>query len=783
MITRLQTLVKRFTESVYFIWLAIALGPFILVGKDLVRGRVLFWGTPALQFVPWWTEAVRQLLEGQFPLWNMYNGMGAPLLANYQTAFFYPPNWFLIILGIVWKAGGIAWGITFLAMLHLVWGGMGMAALLSRLHASRFAQILGGMVFALCGYFVGRLEFYSMVLVGAWLPWLLLGVQALCDEKPVSTISWRNWLPLRLTAILWMMLLAGHAQLTWYGLLLAGAWLVVFGGFRQSWRSWSLKLARFAFAGLAAGVGAAVQLLPTAEYLLQSQRASAYAYETAMTYSFWPWRLVSFLAPNFFGNPGQGNWWGYASYWEDHFYLGILPAIFVIATIPLVFKRSGENLEKSHRSLVRFLWVVILTGMIFALGSNLPVFPFLYKHIQTFNMFQAPARYLIWVTLAGVLLFGLQVDRWRYPSGKGLYWLRLGTAGAFAVSVGAGLGWLFLQGINLTFIQALAMSGFFALGTGILALLLQFRERWFGRKIWPVLVYLLVFVDLLVIGWNLNPMLPVTFYSQSVSDADREEHRILIAPDLEYFLKITRFLRFDNYLPFEDWGRMRTIPLPNLNMLDRRAMVNNFDPFVPGTFQAWMDHFDAASLEEKQAMLVWMGVDRWILYDGRDVSGVRYQLLDDVSQAAWFSCATRMPERQDELNWLSGQNFRRDMLVVSSGEELPSCRSTERIPLKVTRSHANEIIVDLQGVQPGWIFISETDYPGWRAWIDGAETEIYRAETNFMAVRLPNSARIVRLNYVPNLFVIGGLLSILFIVGLIVYRRSVHTIPAGRKNR
>jgi hypothetical protein len=70
---------------------------------------------------------------------------------------------------------------------------------------------------------------------------------------------------------------------------------------------------------------AAIQLIPTAEYLMQSQRASAVSYDLAMTYSFWPWRFLSLLAPDLFGNPAIGDYWGYGNYWEDAVYIGLAP--------------------------------------------------------------------------------------------------------------------------------------------------------------------------------------------------------------------------------------------------------------------------------------------------------------------------------------------------------------------------------------------------------------------------------------------------------------------------
>src|SRR4030066_8161 len=102
--------------------LPVWLGPFILLAPVYLAGKALFWGTPLLQFVPWWSYAWETLLAGHLPLWNPLVGMGAPLLANYQSALFYPPNWLVLLAGIIGGISWAAWLQTLLVVLHLCWG-------------------------------------------------------------------------------------------------------------------------------------------------------------------------------------------------------------------------------------------------------------------------------------------------------------------------------------------------------------------------------------------------------------------------------------------------------------------------------------------------------------------------------------------------------------------------------------------------------------------------------------------------------------------------------------
>src|SRR5512135_3749441 len=107
-------------------YLPIVLAPVVLFSPSLFTGRVLFWGLPALQFMPWRWYVWEMLQQGMLPLWNPFNGMGAPLMANYQLALFYPPGWLTYLFAAIGGVSWMAWSQTLLIVLHLIWAGIGM---------------------------------------------------------------------------------------------------------------------------------------------------------------------------------------------------------------------------------------------------------------------------------------------------------------------------------------------------------------------------------------------------------------------------------------------------------------------------------------------------------------------------------------------------------------------------------------------------------------------------------------------------------------------------------
>ena len=49
------------------------------------------------QLYPWRKLVIEAFQQGNWPLWNPYNFSGAPLLANFQSAAFYPLNLFYFV--------------------------------------------------------------------------------------------------------------------------------------------------------------------------------------------------------------------------------------------------------------------------------------------------------------------------------------------------------------------------------------------------------------------------------------------------------------------------------------------------------------------------------------------------------------------------------------------------------------------------------------------------------------------------------------------------------------
>jgi uncharacterized membrane protein YfhO len=71
------------------------------------------------------------------------------------------------------------------------------------------------------------------------------------------------------------------------------------------------------------------------------------------------------------------------------------------------------------------------------------------------------------------------------------------------------------------------------------------------------------------------------------------------------------------------------------------------------------------------------------------------------------------------------------------------------------------------------LVLTDSFYPGWKAYIDGTETEILRANHFYRAVRLPGGKHQVEFRYKPQSFQIGAMISFLTVFLMILVSISV----------
>jgi len=830
-----------------------------LLWRALFAGEAFFWGTPLLQFVPWQRMAAALWRGGHLPLWNPLVGCGAPLAANYQTAAFYPLNVLYLLLP---AEVALSWTTA----LHLALAGWGMYSWCRAVRLDRFPAFIGAISLSGSGFLVARAALFPSIVFT--FPWLVIWLWR--AEVLVRRGRLRDVLSLGLS--LGLGLLAGHAQTAFYGGLLLVAYLAFrtlqeaggrkqeaggrkqeaggrkqeaggrkqeaggrkqeaggrrqeaggrrqeaggrrqeAGGRRQEAWDWSLVIGRWSLivCSLVIGLGlAAVQLLPTAELMRSSQRSAGVNYDLAMTYSLWPWRLITFVAPDFFGNPGRGDYWGYATYWEDAGYVGVLPLLLAMEAV-LSRKRGREG---ARVSLLRFWAACVAITLVLALGQNTPVFPFLFRHVPSFDLFQSPARWLAITTIALAALAALGAQWW--PVGhrgrrRGALWVVIGMA----LLIGGLAAPRLVPSVRPTFGLATARLGGTMLVAGVLVLLRRppslpptgGDERgghWGGGRgwWWRVAVGGFVALDLLLASWSLAPTVDRSLYHGDTQVAaflrgepgpvrvywPTDPTHVNREYDAEQRVKFG-YLAFDDFGPrdVDYWWGMREALLPNVGMLDSVASANNFEPLLVGRYAALLE----AAVETPELLRV-MGVTHVVSdrpWPGEEIAHVSgpavYYRLSDAPGRAWVVPAARQVSPDEMLAALADSAFDPTAEVLLEQPVSNIQHPTSNIQYQVAlQDTPNRVTIHAILDAPGYLVLADTWYPGWQAAVDGEPVELVRANYVFRAVALDAGDHVVEMLYRPLSLRVGAVVSLgVLIVLLTVWLVRRQGEETGRR--
>ncbi|MFH1679306.1 MAG: hypothetical protein ABIH26_01535 [Candidatus Eisenbacteria bacterium] len=354
-----------------FLLLAVPLVLLLLFPMDLAPGRYLV-TFPADRFEPWGppkegpaynsdclrsyyprrVETAEALRSGRIPLWDSSSFSGQPFLANFQSGVFYPPNLLLLPFSPERSLGVSVW-------LHLVLAGCGGLLLLRSLGLSSGVALIGGLLYAANGALAVRAGQVTMLATPAWIPLVLYASRRVVRGGSV--------LPLAVSFA--CMVLAGFPPILLWGALLAVLWTVhEWLGVRRT--DGYRPLLRAAEGFLLGGALAGAQLVPTAEFLLHSDRIR-FTYEDLLSSSWHPAALIRLLVPDWFGSPIDGDSWiEILRRGNGHYYQSFLSTACYVGVGSLLFLVVGAAPAWRNRS-ARFLMAAGLVSSLVLLGTPL----------------------------------------------------------------------------------------------------------------------------------------------------------------------------------------------------------------------------------------------------------------------------------------------------------------------------------------------------------------------------------------------------------------------------
>ena len=721
-----------------------------------------------LQFQPWLQYSRARLPDA--PLWNPHLGGGRPFVGNGQSALLSPFSLPSYVLPFWWSLGVVAVLKVFVAAFGTF--------LLARALGQRFAgALLAGVVFAFSLFFV---VWVSWPQTGVWalLPWLLLATERLLRRPgPLPAAA--------LAAVVALQFLAGHPESNFHLLLVT----VAFFAFRlvtlrrAEGGGPAAGPATVGFAGALAGGAAlaAITLLPFLELLRQSN-------DVATRQTYWKLTLsreylLGFALPDYWGRGTQTEVGAFAQ--GRAVYVGALPLL--LAGVAVVRRPSALRVGAAVLGAL-MLAVVVGVAPLPQLISHVPL-------IRTGNHL----RLVIVLVLCLALLAGWGLDD--VVAGRvrrrGLV-LAAGAALLLApVVVLAGRGdlrasvlgdalrvaWGFADapanGFDPRTAQVLHLSALLvwlplmAAGLALVAARLWGR---IGATPFAALALALVVVDLFHAGMGQTPAIPVDHATQP---STTPALRYLRAQRPNRFVGLARPLGPSPITPDVAMrlglydARSYDVPVERrYDRLWRRAVQDG----GPTEFPTNTAVLTARSLPALRLLSVTDVVQdpaerplRTLPLAYRGPDARIYRLPGALPRAGVVDAQRVVSAGDAELDAVLAPGFDGRRTLVTS-KALPGLRPAPGPGpagvARIVRYAPERVVVEAAARRASALVLTDVQYPGWTARLDGREVDLHRVDWVLRGVALPPGRHTVELRYEPASWRAGWVVSLLALLGL-----------------
>lgn len=676
------------------------------------------------QFLAFGAYQARRLLAGEIPLWNPYNYAGHPFLADTQAAVFYPPRVLTIFLSQL--TGG--WSYTALqaeALAHYWLGALAMFLFVKTLTHSRIAGLVSSITLAFGGYLTGYPPLQLAILeAGIWLPLSLLGVYR-ASALPAEAREqgrWRvRWLAVSALA-LGMSLLAGHPQTSLFYLYVLITY-VIHRAAKARIRWLEALLAAGGVAVLGIGL-AAIQVLPGLEYTRLTIR-TGYGIDD-LSHGFPLADLVSILLPNV------------VSIWSP-LYAGV--AGLALAGVAVWRRQDGA----------RFWAAVALVALVLSFGGGTILYQMLYIGAPGVAWFRGWERAAYVIAHSVAILAGLgctallsEPSHWRKLSRL----LGIGTALCWAFAVEVFIVSRLVQADISSLLNQSFMLSLLATATWLVLGRLGHHAR---RAWWPAAVIALIVFDLFSNDINTN--------WEPIPASERAPYHHELAA-----------------VPLADDGLFRVdgragLSHGNYGTLIGLQDIRGISPLRLNTLEQYMTHLPDYRLFQllnvKYVFTDWQQLEipsTIVASDTEAHPPLFVHEIDDPVPRTWM--VYRVMVAADEaqaLGWMADPSFdpRSTVILTHDPEiDLPA-EPPERAAVNIVSYAPERIVIGVRSPADGVLILSEMDYPGWYAEIDGRQVPIWRADAGLRAVAVEAGTHEVVFTFRPAALAIGMTISLL----------------------
>ena len=677
-------------------WFAVATQPFNI---DLERERPPRVYDFFSYYRPNAAYAFARLADGDVPLWNPNQGLGAPFLGTLQTGVLYPPNWLHLALP---PQPAFAW----LAFAHIALAAT-LAGMLARsLGAATVGSIAAGLLYATSLQLWSSVWTPPTLYTAAWAPGVLLAVERAIARPGAGRAA-------ALAAVLGLQILVGWP----YAVVMTALAATITGSaslLRALLRTRRVPIAALATVLIGAtggGLLAAPQLLPSIELMSQSARAPGTLDDSTAGITGEMYDLGVFAR----GLVRQGV-------------SGGVPGVAspVLALLAVLLAGCG-------RARAAVLLGVGALALAISFPNHTPLYD-LARRLPLLGDFRFPFRYRLISTLALAVCAGIGISRIEARGGR---------RGVLAAVVVASLA---------VALQAWPMAKSF----GQMANVFPLEQPRGSGGLFAALSTKADLPKQLAIVRRPEAMRSRSYWRSFATDKLGQSKQIFVLQDLEP-LSLSATSRIMTFLAKGDagvdperesgvrptlgapyWGSAALPDDPSraalLDVMSVRYIVADSPP-------SWLDARYRRDFEVRNAPFVFENPNAL----PRAWRARRAEAQPADPQAA----LTRLTDPGFDIH----TTVLLDPLPPDLAESIPEA-DTDALTV-IENDEPEQVTIRTRGASPAVLVLNDAFYPGWEATLDGVEVPLLRANTAFRAVAVPAGEHVVEMRYRPRSFEVG----------------------------
>ncbi len=688
-----------------------------------------------MQMIPWQSAVREAYSRGEWPLWNRHMLTGSVLAANMQAAPYDP----LQLIGFLIPH---TQALTFGAAMTFFIAGLFTFAFARSLGLGEVASLIGAAAYmfsSLLAFFVG----WPLGRAWTYLPLTFLGVRMVIHETSVRAA-------VILTSAFVLTIFAGHPESVLHVVVLGMVY-----GIYELWPKRTMKSDALKAIGVAVICGV-IALLLTAISLLPFFSAAPATVEYYIRHAFYaeadfvvtPGKIAqrSLMAvfPFYGGQPERAN---YTSLWEPPS-MRFGSIVLALALTSLVLARR----RKETWFFFAFAVVMVLAGLnawpVAHLLHELPIFDIALNERLAFA-----------AAFAVAMLAALAADRW--PETTRLRFTSAGIATGLGVALAIG-GWILRDsqiagGVKRELIAMLTLADLIPLA--VVATLFALRTP---ARIALPLVLGLVLLQRTWVDGSMYPAHPEKMFYPSVPILRHMQEdpstpfrmvglHFAFLPDAAslYGLEDARgyeamtFKKLYETYPFwckhqdASFNNVYDKSRPFLSMINVKYAIGSLDPQPDDQWKLVLQDRGSRLLENTR-VLPRAFVPRRIRYEKTNY-GILYGMQNTTDFGERSFIGTQVYAPHEIANGPGTLTIRRDYVDYD---------------------------IDAEMEVDGWVIVSESGWPGWRAYVDGKRVEWQYANHAFIGVFVPKGKHHVRLVYMPEAFTRGRNITFATFLGL-----------------